>query len=211
MKRFAKLLPLIILAGCASPKEAIWEPAPRYTPAPRTMAIKPIKSNNWFVEKKSYQEDIFVTARSMESEEYMWMTCKIEPTGITGLSLGIVQPDDIGYRGDPATIIFMVNGREVIYGPGIMVNQSRGGLRSFDPRGNRFASEEERAEQVREWWNDPARIAQYEVIEQMRKGDHIFAEIKLDGIRREVRVDLTGFPYAADEVLAACDKSDVPL
>lgn len=216
MKRLALLLPSILLVGCVSAPEPEWQPRPTYDyPPVRTTQVyvpeaMPIieKPNNWTVERKILNENEYVVSRSMEEDEYMWLTCKIEPTGITGLSLGIVQPDDIGYRNDPATLIFMVNGREVIYGPGMMVTQSRAALRSFDPRGNKFAHDADRLEQVQDWVQDDARIAQHEVIDQMRRGDHVFAEIKTLGIRREVRVDLGGFNEAADQVLDACDRSD---
>ena len=217
MKRFVKFLPLILLTGCVASKPVAWEPRESHDyPPVRTSPVYVeeavvVKPDNWFVERKILNENEYVIARSMESTEYMWLTCKIEPTGITGLSLGIVQPDEIGYRNDPATIVFMVNGREVIFGPGLMVNETRAGLRSFDPRGNRFASEEERMEQINEWWNDEARVAQYEVIDQMRTGDFVIGEIQLPGIRREINVDLAGFSDVADQVLEACDRSDVSL
>jgi len=204
MRLFATLLPIALIVGCASPQPVVYEPRQRpvYAPAPKqtprierrveAAPVEQIKPNNWFVERKILHDNEYVISRSMESEKYMWLTCKIEPTGITGLSLGMVQPNDIGNRNDETTMTFEVHGFPPVTSPGIMVNSTHAGIRSFSITGDRD--------------NDLARIAQGRIIERMRFGRSVTGEARLPGIGRKITVDLTGFSYAADQVLEACDK-----
>jgi len=208
MRLLVTLLPVAMMVGCATSTPPVYEhrERPVYPPIERTpelieseqaeiesAPVETIKPNNWFVERKILHENEYVISRSMESDEYMWLTCKIEADGITGLSLGIVQPDNIGDRNDVTTMTFDVHGYPPVTSPGIMVNSSRAGIRSFSITGDRD--------------NDLARIAQGRIIERMRFGDTVTAEVRLTGIGRTVTVDLTGFSYAADQVLEACDKT----
>ena len=226
--KLLKFAPLLLLGGCVSTPyvpevqypdpgdyrvvetypvirpsvEPIETESPDLERFPRRPTDRP---SNWGLERKVVGNNAYVISRSLEDTQYMWFTCKIEPNGVTGLSLGIVQPDDIGYRGDSATLIFMVDGREVIFGEGLMVNNKNGGLRSFDPRRNSDLNELERDSATIEWLADQGRIAQYEVVGQMMNGDYVDAKISLIGISREIEVDLQGFPESAHQVITACN------
>ena len=206
IKQISLFVSVALSAGCATttPITTSSDTTSGEYIAAHVTRVESIRPNNWSVEKKELGEDRYVVSRSLENDEYMWLTCRIEPTGIAGLSLGIVQPDAIGYKGDDANIIFSVDNSDYIIGSGQMVNESRAGLRSFDPRGNRFASRSEMDDQYNDWVNDPTRIAQYTIIDMMRQGDFAIGEIRLNGIGRRISVDLTGFDFAAETVMNAC-------
>lgn len=206
--KLLKLIPMIALVGCATTQAPEIKTRPIETESAELQRLPRLPSdrpNNWSVERKVNGDDRFVISRSLEPNKYMWLTCKIETDGTTGLSLGVVQPDDIGYRGDDAVLVFMVDGREIIFGPAVMVNTKNAGMRSFDPRMKYTTDPIEREMLVDQWLTDEARIAQYEVIQQMYTGDFIEAEVQLPGIRRNITVDLQGFTESAHQVITACN------
>jgi len=217
MRRITLLSISAVLTGCASqttlpelpstlenvgvPERAVAMPEP-VMPTP--------KPSNWSVEAKPSNGDYFTIAKSSEPDEFMWVSCKYDSDGTKGLSIGMSQQDQLGSRGDPAMLSFMVDGREVISGPAEMTGKTNVGMRSFDAR-NRYTIETgiegdaERRMLADEWYRDVSRIAQYEVLQQMQRGDFIIVEAVVGDQIRDINVNLEGFARHAPYVLQACD------
>jgi len=217
MKKITLMSISAVLTGCATQT-----PLPELPPTLENIGVpksvtstpEPVmptpKPSNWSAEAKPSNGDYFTIAKSLEPDEFMWVSCKYDSDGTRGLSIGMSQQDQLGDRGDSAMLSFMVDGREVISGPAEMTGKTNIGMRSFDAR-NRYTIEAgiegdvERRMLTDEWYQDKSRITQYEVLEQMQRGDFIIVEAVVGNQIRDINVDLEGFNRHLPYVLSACD------